>query len=78
MKNPSGTNPSLFFNVSIPAGLNSMTIAKTNPISKNAAPQREPNGINAVVDEELEPATIAVMISGAPLANARKVTPAKA
>lgn len=41
------------------------------------APKIEPNGIIAVVSESLEPAIIAVITSGAPLANARKLTPAK-
>lgn len=40
------------------------------------APKIDPNGIRAVVSESLEPATMAVMTSGAPLAKARKVTPA--
>lgn len=47
-------------------------------MSKRAAPYSEPKGMSAVEEEELEPATIAVMMSGAPLAKARKVTPANA
>lgn len=41
------------------------------------APKMEPNGIRAVVLELLEPAMIDVITSGAPLAKAKKVTPAK-
>ena len=37
----------------------------------------DPNGISTVVSESLLPAIIAVSTSGAPFANARKVTPAK-
>lgn len=44
---------------------------------KRQAPKIDPNGIKAVVDESLEPAMIAVMTSGAPLAKAKNVTPAK-
>lgn len=53
-----------------------MTIASTNAISNSAAPYSDPKGMSAVEDEELEPATMAVMTSGAPFAKARKVTPA--
>lgn len=41
------------------------------------APKIEPNGINYVEGDELEPAKIAVNTSGDPLAKAKKVTPAK-
>ena len=37
----------------------------------------DPNGIKAVESESLEPAIMAVKTSGAPLANAKNVTPAK-
>ncbi len=40
------------------------------------APKIEPKGINAVDYESLEPAIIAVITSGAPLAKAKNVTPA--
>jgi hypothetical protein len=40
------------------------------------APNMDPKGINAVSSESLFPAIIAVSTSGAPFANARKVTPA--
>lgn len=42
------------------------------------APKMEPKGIRAVLEESLEPATMAVMTSGAELAKAKKVTPASA
>ena len=41
------------------------------------APNIDPNGINAVLSESLEPAIMAVITSGAPFAKARNVTPAK-
>lgn len=41
-----------------------------------APPNIEPNGINSVEAEELDPANIAVNTSGAPLAKAKNVTPA--
>jgi hypothetical protein len=41
------------------------------------APNIDPKGIKTVDAESLDPATMAVMMSGAPLAKARKVTPAK-
>ena len=44
---------------------------------KSNAPKIEPKGIRAVVSESLEPATMAVITSGAPFAKARKVTPAR-
>ena len=43
----------------------------------NEAPNIDPKGIKAVEADELDPATIAVNTSGAPLAKARKVTPAR-
>jgi hypothetical protein len=54
-----------------------MTSASINAMLKRQAPKIEPNGIRAVELESLEPAMIAVITSGAPLAKARKVTPAK-
>ena len=45
---------------------------------KCEAPKRDPKGSMEVEPELLVPATIAVMISGAPLANARNVIPANA
>lgn len=41
------------------------------------APKIDPNGISAVEAESDDPAIIAVNTSGAPFANAKKVTPAK-
>ena len=55
-----------------------ITALRIKAMLKRAAPNSEPNGINAVVAELLVPATMAVMISGAPLARARKVIPASA
>lgn len=54
-----------------------MTSASIKAMLKRQAPNIEPKGIRAVVLESLEPAMIAVITSGAPLAKARKVTPAK-
>ena len=47
-----------------------------NEVLKRPAPKIEPNGRSAVDTESDCPAIIAVRTSGAPLANARKVTPA--
>ena len=47
-------------------------------MQKSAAPKRDPKGSKDVEPELLVPATIAVMISDAPLANARNVIPANA
>ena len=47
-----------------------------NAMLNRPAPYNDPNGIKTVVSDELVPATTAVMISGAPLASARKVMPA--
>lgn len=44
---------------------------------KREPPKIDPNGINYVDEEELDPAKTAVRTSGAPLAKAKKVTPAK-
>ena len=41
-----------------------------------SAPNIDPKGMSAVVSESLFPAIMAVSTSGAPLANAKKVTPA--
>lgn len=46
-------------------------------VLKRQAPKIDPNGIKAVVSESLDPATIAVITSGDPFANAKNVTPAK-
>ncbi len=54
-----------------------MTTDKMYAVLKRQAPKIDPKGIKAVVDESLEPAMIAVMTSGAPLAKAKNVTPAK-
>lgn len=78
MKNTNGINASLFWIISYFVGENCITIESTKAISNKAAPYSEPNGMSAVEDDELEPATMAVIISGAPLAKARKVTPANA
>ena len=45
---------------------------------KSEAPNSEPKGKSEVESELLVPATIAVIISGAPLASAKKVIPANA
>ncbi len=47
-----------------------------NAALNNAPPKIDPKGINAVEADVLAPAKIAVNTSGAPLANAKKVTPA--
>lgn len=54
-----------------------ITAGKINATLNRHAPKMDPKGIKAVESELLEPATMAVMTSGAPLANARKVTPAR-
>ena len=64
--------------MSSPFGSSSITRLRIKAISKIAAPYKDPNGIKAVSSDELEPATMAVTISGAPFANARKVIPANA
>jgi hypothetical protein len=48
-----------------------------NAQPNNNAPKIDPNGISTVDPEELPPAIIAVNTSGAPFANAKKVTPAR-
>jgi len=48
------------------------------PILKRAAPYNEPKGMRTVLSEELVPATMAVIMSGAPFASAKKVIPAMA
>lgn len=53
-----------------------ITLAKIMAQEKIVAPKRLPKGIIAVYSELLLPAMIAVRTSGAPLAKARKVTPA--
>ena len=58
-------------------GISLITTQKTNPAQNKQAPNIDPKGINAVVSESLEPAIIAVITSGAPFANAKRVTPAK-
>lgn len=47
-----------------------------NAVLKMHAPNIDPNGIKAVLEESLDPAIIAVITSGAPFAKARNVTPA--
>lgn len=54
-----------------------MTVERMNAVLKRHAPKMDPKGIMTVVSESLDPAMIAVITSGAPLANARKLTPAK-
>jgi len=54
-----------------------MTADNMNAVLNSEAPKIEPNGINYVDGEELDPAKTAVKTSGAPLAKAKKVTPAK-
>lgn len=53
-----------------------MTAESIKAVLKSEAPNIDPNGINTVASELLLPAKIAVKTSGAPLAKARKVTPA--
>lgn len=55
-----------------------MTLDRIIAMLKSEAPKREPKGKREVESELLVPATIAVMISGAPLAKAKNVIPAKA
>jgi hypothetical protein len=47
-----------------------------NAALNNKPPKIDPKGINAVDEEELDPAKIAVSTSGAPFAKAKKVIPA--
>ena len=54
-----------------------MTADRIKAVLKRQAPKMEPKGMRAVESESLEPARIAVRTSGAPLAKAKKVTPAK-
>jgi hypothetical protein len=54
-----------------------MTAERIKALLNKQAPKIDPKGIKAVELESLEPAIIAVITSGAPLANAKKVTPAK-
>lgn len=54
-----------------------MTADRTNDVLNNRPPNIEPNGINAVLEDELLPAKIAVKTSGEPFANAKNVIPAK-
>ena len=53
-----------------------ITADKIKAALKSRAPNIDPNGINTVVSESLDPAIIAVNTSGAPLAKAKNVTPA--
>lgn len=57
-------------------GLWTITLAKIIAHENIKAPNKLPNGIKAVYSDELFPAMIAVSTSGAPFANAKKVTPA--
>lgn len=59
-------------------GENEMTMLSIKAMLKSAAPYKDPKGIKTVLSESLVPATIAVTTSGAPLASAKKVIPAKA
>lgn len=76
IQNAKGIKASFLEIISDLLGENLMTIESIKAMLNIAAPQREPRGIKATDYEELDPATIVVIISGAPLANARKVTPA--
>lgn len=58
-------------------GCVSMTCDKIKAVLQRNAPNIEPNGIKAVDCESLDPAMIAVMTSGAPLAKAKNETPAR-
>lgn len=53
-----------------------MTADNTNDVLNNNPPKIDPNGINAVDEDELLPANIAVRTSGDPLAKAKNVIPA--
>lgn len=64
------------FIVRICFGISMITVEKIKAALNKHAPKIDPNGIKAVEPELLDPATTAVITSGAPLANARKVTPA--
>lgn len=55
-----------------------MTLDKIIAMLNKEAPKREPNGKREVESELLVPATMAVIISGAPLAKAKNVIPANA
>lgn len=57
-------------------GWQNITEERIKAVLKRQAPNIEPKGINDVESESLEPAMIAVNTSGAPLAKAKKVTPA--
>lgn len=54
-----------------------ITEERINAVLNKHPPKIDPKGISTVELDELLPAKIAVNTSGAPLANARKVTPAK-
>lgn len=55
-----------------------ITEERMKAVLKRQAPKMEPKGMRAVESESLEPAMMAVSTSGAPFANARSVTPARA
>jgi hypothetical protein len=67
----------LFFILINFSGDTKITAEKMNAVLKRAAPKIEPNGINTVESDALFPATMAVSTSGAPLAKAKNVAPAK-
>lgn len=57
-------------------GWQKITHESMNAVLNRHAPKIEPKGIKAVEAESEDPAIIAVKTSGAPLANAKNVTPA--
>ena len=54
-----------------------MTEERMIVVQKRQAPNMDPKGIKTVEPESDPPATMAVSTSGAPFANAKKVTPAR-
>lgn len=54
-----------------------ITAERIKAALKSRAPKIDPNGMRTVVSESLDPARMAVNTSGAPLAKAKNVTPAK-
>lgn len=77
MQKPIGSIICLGFTVRLVLGNKKINVENMNAVLKRHAPNIEPNGIKAVVLELLDPATMAVTTSLAPLAKAKKVTPAK-
>ena len=76
MQKAKGTRISCFLTLRRYPGLWKITAERMKAVLNIEAPKIEPNGINSVEGDELEPANIAVKTSGAPFANAKNVTPA--